>query len=42
MVEPRPFLLKARAAAERALALDPDLAEAHAMLGASIAVLDYD
>jgi serine/threonine-protein kinase len=42
MVEPRPFLLKARAAAERALALDADLAEAHAMLGASIALLDYD
>ena len=42
MVEPRPFLLKARAAAERGLALDPDLAEAHAMLGASIALLDYD
>ena len=41
-VEPRPFLLKARAAAERALALDPNLAEAHAMLGASIALLDYD
>jgi serine/threonine-protein kinase len=38
----RDTLPKAKAAAERALALDPDLGEAHAALGITTLVLDHD
>ncbi len=40
--EPRPLLLKGRVAAEHALELDPQLAEAHAQIGFFRALLDYD
>jgi TolB-like protein len=41
-VPPRADLLAARAAAERALALDPELADAHAVLGRVKRLLDRD
>jgi tetratricopeptide (TPR) repeat protein len=39
---PREFMPKARAAAERALALDPRLAEAHVSMGSIAAIFDWD
>lgn len=39
---PREFMPKARAAAERALTLDPKLAEAHVSLGSIAAVFNWD
>ena len=42
LAHPRELLLKARAAAERALALDPNLADAHIQYGIHCAWLDYD